>query len=66
MYEGPHKVYRVYITASRPRGALYVGMTSELLAHGSIASACPTASPSAAGATGRGRARQPAVALYCR
>ena len=32
MREGPHKVYHVYITASRPRGVLYVGMTSDLAA----------------------------------
>ena len=32
MLEGPHKVYHVYITASRPRGVLYVGMTSDLAA----------------------------------
>jgi putative endonuclease len=32
MREGPPKVYHVYITASRPRGVLYVGMTSDLAA----------------------------------
>jgi predicted GIY-YIG superfamily endonuclease len=32
MREKLHKVYHVYITASRPRGVLYVGMTSDLAA----------------------------------
>ena len=32
MRERLHKVYHVYITASRPRGVLYVGMTSDLAA----------------------------------
>ena len=32
MRERLHKVYHVYITASRPRGVLYVGMTSNLAA----------------------------------
>ena len=32
MREGALKVYHVYITASRPRGVLYVGMTSDLAA----------------------------------
>ena len=32
MREGPLKVYHVYITASRPRIVLYVGMTSDLAA----------------------------------
>jgi len=30
MYEAPQKVFYVYITASSPRGVLYVGMTSDL------------------------------------
>lgn len=30
MHERPQKVFHVYITASRPRGVLYVGMTSDL------------------------------------
>jgi predicted GIY-YIG superfamily endonuclease len=29
MYERPCKLYWVYIMASRPRGVLYVGMTSD-------------------------------------
>jgi putative endonuclease len=29
MYEKPCKLYWVYIMASRPRGVLYVGMTSD-------------------------------------
>ena len=32
MRERLHKDYHVYITASRPRGVLYVGMTSDLAA----------------------------------
>ena len=31
MHERPEKVFHVYITASRPRGVLYVGMTSDLV-----------------------------------
>ena len=30
MRERPEKLFHVYITASRPRGVLYVGMTSDL------------------------------------
>ena len=30
MHERPEKVFHVYITASSPRGVLYVGMTSDL------------------------------------
>ena len=30
MHQTPHKLYYVYIMASRPRGVLYVGMTSTL------------------------------------
>jgi putative endonuclease len=30
MHDRPHKVYHVYVTASAPRGVLYIGMTSEL------------------------------------
>jgi putative endonuclease len=30
MRNGPAKVFHVYITASKPRGVLYVGMTSDL------------------------------------
>ena len=30
MRDTPPKVFHVYITASRPRGVLYVGMTSDL------------------------------------
>jgi putative endonuclease len=29
MHENPPKIYYVYIMASRPRGVLYVGMTSD-------------------------------------
>ena len=30
MHDRPEKVFHVYITASSPRGVLYVGMTSDL------------------------------------
>jgi putative endonuclease len=30
MHERQQKIFHVYITASRPRGVLYVGMTSDL------------------------------------
>jgi putative endonuclease len=30
MYDRPEKVFHVYIMASKPRGVLYVGMTSGL------------------------------------
>jgi predicted GIY-YIG superfamily endonuclease len=35
MRDRPQKVFHVYIMASRPRGVLYVGMTSDLARVGS-------------------------------